>query len=308
MITTKALRYTAEAWIFIAARLRCDRSHDRPRLKLVTLERDNSAKRAFSELKNLAADAQALRGLNGTAHMQNHAKVTIRSEGDAAVRQLYECDQGIFIWLLRNSVGRRAFLARDVVARGLDVAYRAHYEDFQRKPTEEARRLLRAVGVSTPAEDLSPASAEDAQRPPSAVKTVKSASEDLRSQILNFDAVSRAVLAQWPCVHPQLVASGPARFALCERPPRARLAEVERDGAGFIRSRVRIIECNASSCAFALEQACSFKDNALNRARCTRFAAREACGEDDRRRCVEVAARRMGRGQRSTRITVFGIQ
>ena len=140
MTTTTALRCTAAAWIFIAARLRCDRSHDRPRLKLVTLERDNSAKRAFSELKNLAADAQALRGLNGTGHMQNHARVRRSAAGQVA--QFYECAPEIFFALVRDSVDRRAFVRR--ATRGLAVAYEAHYEEFQRAPAGEAIRLPRA--------------------------------------------------------------------------------------------------------------------------------------------------------------------
>jgi len=267
----------------------------------VTLERDNSAKRAFSELKNLAADAQALRGLNGTGHMQNHARVRRSAAGQVA--QFYECAPEIFFALVRDSVDRRAFVRR--ATRGLAVAYEAHYEEFQRAPAGEAIRLLRAVGVAVPRRKEARGAAL------SSVRTVKSASEHLASMLLNFAAIDRAFIDHWPCVAPQLRATGPARFEPCAAPPRAgALPEAARDAAGVVGVRLRIVECggggadaaSSASCDFALEQACRFKANALNRARCAGFAAREACGEDDRRRCAEAAARGVGRA----RITVFG--
>ena len=46
---------------------------------------------------------------------------------------------------VQGSVQRRADFAR--ATRGVDVAYEAHYEDFQLAPGEQAARLLRAVGV-----------------------------------------------------------------------------------------------------------------------------------------------------------------
>ena len=273
-------------------------------IKIVTLERDNAAKCAFSVLKQTAADAQRVRKLDGTAAMQNHAIAT-RVEKDARVRQFYHVEPMIFMLLLWRSINIRAKWWN--VVRDLAIAYEAHYEDFQRAPAEETRKLLRAVGILD--------SDGGAPGGPPSGRTVKSGPESLASVILNFGAISSFLLAQWPCVHPQFVSKVPERFDVCPFPlswgnePPGGGWEGYREMYRETGVGLRLLECKwpadgMPACLFTQQQTCVFGGmNNVNDSRCRDLAATEACGEEDEQRCKEAVAL-AGRGARS-RVSVF---
>ena len=188
--------------------------------RLVTLHRDNLAKRAVSSIK--ADCGQWARGLS------NHASAADVSNASSPTYLLVE--PRLFLVEAHVSARHQQALLRSFPPSR--VAHAASYEEWQLAPAAALRRLLADLGLdldeqgggggggkprsssSEPhaSSSISSSSSSSSSEPRT---TSKSGREQLSRLLLNFDAIANATAARWPCLLPQLHSAAPRRWPPC---------------------------------------------------------------------------------------------
>jgi len=174
------------------------------------------------------------------------------------------------------------------------IVYAAHYEDFQLDPAGQTRRLLAALGIRR----------FDEARLHALVRTNKSAPEDLRDLLLNFDEIERAVAAQLgDCAWRQLVSVGPERFSPCADKPEAWRRALGGRGLESALTmpivQLRILHCRATGrLCESNAQLCGLDDwaNEAVQSRCfNQSAAQLPCNDVEATQCGLAMARSPGK-------------
>ena len=201
--------------------------------RLVSLHRDNLAKRAVSSLK---ADCG-----HWARDLSNHASAADVSNVSSPTYLLI--DPRLFLAEALGSARHQQALLRSFPPSR--VAHAACYEEWQLDPDAALRRLFadlgldldeqggggdgggdgggrvdggggnggpsaRAAGTGNPL--LHARTTSKSSRPRT---TSKSGREQLSRLLLNFDAVANATAARWPCLLPQLHSAAPRRWPPC---------------------------------------------------------------------------------------------
>ena len=161
--------------------------------RLVALHRDNLAKRAVSSLK---ADCWA-------RDLSNHA--TAADVSNVSNPTYLLIDPQLFLGEAMSSARHQQALLRWFPPG--QVAHVTHYEDWQLNADGALRRLLGDLGLGVEPVPSTHAAAR--------ANTRKSAREELRRLLVNFDAIANATAMQWPCLLPQLTSAAPRRFEPC---------------------------------------------------------------------------------------------
>jgi len=269
-----------------------------PAIQLLTLERDNLMKRSISFFKELCTDAQRRRGVRPelVAAMDNHKGVTtersgqLRPSSPPAVFLTFH--PTILIERFRASMRQKLDLIEWTAP--YSIVYAAHYEDFQLDPVGQTRRLLAALGIRR----------FDEARLHALVRTNKSAPEDLRDLLLNFDEIERAVAAQLgDCAWRQLVSVGPERFSPCADKPEAWRRALGGRGLESALTmpivQLRILHCRATGrLCESNAQLCGLDDwaNEAVQSRCfNQSAAQLPCNDVEATQCGLAMARSPGK-------------
>ena len=217
------------------------RSSFRTPPRLVSLHRDNLAKRAVSSLK---ADCG-----NWARDLSNHASAADVSNVSSPTYLLI--DPRLFLAEALGSARHQQALLRSFPPSR--VAHAASYEEWQLDPDAALRRLFADLGLGLdeqggggdgggrvdgggggggPAAGATSTANKPLLHPRTTSKprtsgrprttrsgkprtTSKSGREQLSRLLLNFDAVANATAARWPCLLPQLHSAAPRRWPPC---------------------------------------------------------------------------------------------